>query len=135
MLPKIIKHSDETIMTLILAVFLVGAFTLIRMFKYYNECQAIDQANKIQYLKYFTHGALSAVVSVGVSIAILKMSESDIITMIPIIGIPFSIINMINSLIPGASTALVMTMAHFICNLNENMSENIKPICSSGGFY
>jgi hypothetical protein len=131
-----IKHSDELMMTLIMAVLLIGVFTLVRIFKYYNECQALNPDNKAQYIKYITHGVVASIISVGVATAITKISENDFISFIPVIGLPFRILGFMNYLVPGLSTALILAMAHFVCNLNENMKENLTPICSSdSGIY
>lgn len=124
-LPRLITDNDMLLKSITFIIMLI-VYAVIRIVKYNEKCKLIF--NKYDGISGGLVARAFLTSFIVNSVAILINIIAPYAQMIPILGVPFKIWDLIGY-IPGLQPSIILFFAHLFNNLNENNSSYMVSIC------
>jgi hypothetical protein len=126
-LPYLFEDEDSILPSILSVVTMFVMYAVIRMYKTTNSCNTIfREKSKGFNINIVKRALLISLITNSVIFAF--NSISPFLEFVPIVGTAFSIWGFLDY-IPGLQHALLLTLSHFIINLNENSRSTIENVC------
>jgi hypothetical protein len=134
LLPMVVNQYDENdaetvLYKIIFMTLAVTFFALARIYKYYKACDKTGRESKGSSI--MLNGFLR---SLGANLSIMAfnwVTSLDVVQMIPVIGTPFTLWNLLGEFSPGIQHAIPLTLAHLVFNISENSVDFVDSICEA----